>query len=306
MMDRALEDLGWTEEQWNRIYTAVREEAQKVRVAAQVLPVVGPEEASTVAIPRFELTAPNTPGQYGYGPTPFRLGVDSNPTLNLTTISINVFLRGHEVADPALTAALSMFRRAATWVAKIEDLLLFHGRRFGGDNPVLRRELGVPAVYTLSADGRPEEGIFNLLDTIPVLLRLPPGAPPDARVDGHRVFQGVVEAIGSLEAEGYSGPFACVLGAELFQLACTPNRAFVLPRDRILPFLQGPLLRSGAATPNFGAVIALGGNPVEIVAATDINVQFIQTTVEPRCVFRVSERVALRVKEWRAIAILQH
>jgi uncharacterized linocin/CFP29 family protein len=52
-------------------------------------------------------------------------------------------------------------------------------------------------------------------------------------------------------------------------------------------------------------VIALGGNPVELVVATDMSVNYLQATAstETRFVFRVSERVALRIKEPGAIAI---
>src|SRR4051812_47871792 len=102
-MDPALANLGWTDEQWNRICTTVTEEAQKARVAAQVLPVVGPEDASTLAIPRFTLGTQGLQAPQPGSPTE-RLRVDSNPTLNLTTISVNVPLRGHEMADPDLRA----------------------------------------------------------------------------------------------------------------------------------------------------------------------------------------------------------
>jgi uncharacterized linocin/CFP29 family protein len=79
----------------------------------------------------------------------------------------------------------------------------------------------------------------------------------------------------------------------------------VLPRDRILPFLSGPLLRSSAFATNHGAVVALNGNPIELVVASDISVRYLQTTLEPRYVFRVSERVALRVKEADAIVRIE-
>jgi hypothetical protein len=88
-----------------------------------------------------------------------------------------------------------------------------------------------------------------------------------------------------------------------------------MPRDRLLPFLQGPLVRSSAiydfTAPflfpfpiAFGVVVALSANPVELVVASDIQVRFLQATEEPRYIFRVSERVALRIKENTAIATL--
>ena len=48
-------------------------------------------------------------------------------------------------------------------------------------------------------------------------------------------------------------------------------------------------------------VVALGGEPVELVIATDVCVQFLQVTAEPNFVFRVCEKMALRIKEPEAI-----
>ncbi len=78
----------------------------------------------------------------------------------------------------------------------------------------------------------------------------------------------------------------------------------VLPSDRIVPFLTGPLLRSSTVPGPSGVVVGLGGNPVELVVATDITVKFLQLTLEPRYVFRVYERIALRVKQPGAVCRL--
>src|SRR5262245_14585099 len=137
-MHSDLVELGWTEDHWNRLVGAVSEEAQKARVAAQMLPTAGPEDRSTVAVPEFSLgyspfpaaSPVPSPSPAGGDPhesgrtAPARLTVDSNPTLFLTTIAVNVHLRTHEVADGNLTAALGMFRRAANYVARIEDALV--------------------------------------------------------------------------------------------------------------------------------------------------------------------------------------
>jgi uncharacterized linocin/CFP29 family protein len=118
--------------------------------------------------------------------------------------------------------------------------------------------------------------------------------------------RGISEAIGLLEAQGQFGPFAAVLDQRLFLVAVTPSSALVLPQDRILPFLGGgPLLRSSTLdrAPNLrnGVVVALGGEPVELVVATDVCVQFLQVTTDPNFVFRVCEKMALRIKEPEAI-----
>jgi uncharacterized linocin/CFP29 family protein len=297
-MHADLENLGWTEEQWNRIVTTVTEEAQKARVAAQILPVSGPEDASTVAVPNFTLTDLPNPQ-----PPPLkRLRVDSDPTLFLTTIAVNVQLRSHEAADPDLKAALVMFRRAANYIARIEDALVFNGRP-GADTPPASGLTGIPDVFSVTGNG-PVYGIFrpDPRGYMPIYQGIK-SAKGSTR--GQPIVDAIVRAIDSLENKAQLGPYACVLGHELFEDVCNPTANLVLPRDRILPFLQGPLLRSSAVPTNWGALIALSGNPVELVVASDIDVRFLQTTLEPRFAFRVCERVALRIQDTSAIALLR-
>ncbi len=299
-MHSDLLELGWTDEHWNRILGVVTEEAQKARVAAQMLSIVGPEEPQTVAVPNYTLQA-------GWNPTspPLqRLQVDSDPTLHLTTIAVNVPLRTHEVSDPALTAALGMFRRAANYVARLEDLLAFGGRP--APNTIFPVPPFPPAVSTVTGDGVADGLLISYsgfgLQRLYTRWSSPPAAPGEGR--GEQVFNAIIRSINELEAHGQLGPYACSLSNNLFADVCTPAPSLVLPRDRILPFLQGPLLRASALLGGFGVVVALSGSPVELVVASDIGVKFLQATQEPRYVFRVSERVALRIKEHSAIAVL--
>ena len=299
-MDPALEQLGWTEDQWNRICTTVTEEAQRTRVAAQILPVVGPEDPSTVAVPAYTLTYPAiVPAPLPPLPS-LDMEVASDPVLYLTSISALVELRGREAADPSLSAALTMFRRAANIIARAEDALVFNGRTATAINKArgLRAIFGINGLPPIAV---PVAGLLNS----PTVAVLPPA------FTGTDVATAVFQAIGSLDVAGFSGPYACALDQAAFDAVCTPNIALVLPRDRILPFLQGGSLVRASAIPRRvvgvrGAVISLAGNPVELVVATDINVSYLQTTAstEMRYVFRVSERVALRIKEPDAIAII--
>ena len=153
-MHSDLVELGWTEDHWNRITSVVTEEAQKARVAAQGLPLSGPEDGNTVAIPPFDLFPQlNRPA-----PPPLqRLAVNSNPILPITTLAINVQLRSHEVADDTLNAALGMFRRAANYIARLEDALVFNGRM--GPNIAPVGTGSVPPVFTVSGDGA-TPGVF--------------------------------------------------------------------------------------------------------------------------------------------------
>ncbi|HKP63621.1 MAG TPA: family 1 encapsulin nanocompartment shell protein [Polyangiales bacterium] len=300
-MHSDLVELGWTEEHFNRIYATVTEEAQKARVAAQVLSLVGPLDPTAVATPRYALNAVPNPRQVPAVTALNRLEVDSDPTLFLTKIALNVYLHNREAADPSLTAALTVFRRAANYMARIEDALIFNGRPGPGLPPPFGIG-GIPNVYTITGNGTPE-GVIPFV-TPPGRRRFLPILAFPGPALGDRIINAIIRSINLLDAAGQLGPYACVLSPNLFAAVCTPNNNLVLPRDRILPFLQGPLLRSSAVFGNFGVVVALSAAPLELVVGSDTNVLFLQRTEEARLAFQVSERVALRVKESAAIAIL--
>ena len=79
----------------------------------------------------------------------------------------------------------------------------------------------------------------------------------------------------------------------------------MLPQDRIIPFLGGgSLLRSTTLPAGSGVVVALGGAPVELVVAKDMSLQFLQVTMSQIFLFRVREKIALRIKEAKAIVTL--
>jgi uncharacterized linocin/CFP29 family protein len=302
-MHNDLIELGWTHEHWNRIVTAVGDEAQKSRIAAQLLPLAGPTERSTLAVPEFTLGIAANPAAMAEPSRAARarLIVDSNPTLYLTTIAVNVFLRTHEAADPNLDAALGMFRRAANYIARIEDALVFNGRQPDTAPDGLA---GIPPVYSVTGEGRPL-GLVSAqaagASGNRVSQRLQARA---GTLQGDDVITAIIEAIGELDGRGQLGPYACALSKDLFAKICTPNPNLILPRDRILPFLQGPLMRATTLPEGSGVIVALSGSPVELIVGNDIGVRYLQTTLEPRCVFRVSERVALRIREENAIAVL--
>src|SRR5262249_45478086 len=109
-------------------------------------------------------------------------------------------------------------------------------------------------------------------------------------------------AIAGLEGKGHLGPFALVLGSRLFIAAHSPEpNSLVVPADRIKPLLEGPMLRSSTIYKDEGVIVSLAGDPVDLVVASDIAVQFLQITLEPRYVFRVAQRFTLRIKQRHAV-----
>jgi uncharacterized linocin/CFP29 family protein len=236
------------------------------------------------------------------------LGIHDRDTIRLATLQVLVPVRNAQMADPEMASVLSLFRRAANVIARLEDAIVFRG--LAPDNTVAggfappAGVTGLPAVWQITGAER-AEGLWSLAtprEWFPVSAN-----PPDLR--GHAIVRAVSGAIGRLEQQGHFGPFAVVLGQGLFLVAQTPDvGSLVMPQDRIIPFLGGgPLLRSStldALNGYSGVVVALGGAPIELVVASDVNLQFLQLTSEPAFVFRVYEKIALRIKEPRAIAQL--
>jgi uncharacterized linocin/CFP29 family protein len=273
-----------TDDQWNRIRQIVNDEAMRARVAASFLPLYGPLPGDAMTVPADSLTIA------GAGPN-LRIEVDDFTAIRLATVSVNVSVRNHMLADPELAAASIMFRRAANIVARVEDAIIFRGRNLA-NNPPIPRTNTLPQVFVVAG----ADIYLGLIDLAPVNSPLPAGAV------GPAVFTAVAQAINLLEAAAYFKPFACILADDLFGAIYTPIRgSMVLPADSIPPILNGPLLRSSTLDPGTGLVVSLQGNPVEIVVGSEIHVRYLQGTPAGEHLFRVAQRFLLRVKDQTAI-----
>ncbi len=120
-------EIPWTDEQYNRITQTVSAEAQRTRVASKFLPVYEAVPAEDVAVANLGLSVSKE--------TPKRFEVLSTPETLLATLAVKVYVRNHEAADPEMQAALTMFRRAANYIARAEDALMFNGQPDQGEPP---------------------------------------------------------------------------------------------------------------------------------------------------------------------------
>jgi uncharacterized linocin/CFP29 family protein len=274
--------LPWTDDQWYRIRQVVYEEARAARVAGNFLPLFGPLGADAAYVPQETV---NEPGAGNPGDQVPGFTVSDTETLKLSTLQVKVFLRSAQVADPELKSALIAFRRGANVLARLEDEIIFNGQPRPDEGP------NIPGGATNLCEVQGGQSNPGLLDG-------PGGAPGPMGVSatiGEKLVSDVSRAVGALERRFHLGPFACVLDHKYFQAVQTPNGSLVLPQDRILPFLGGgPLVRSSALPDDTGLVIAL-------VVATDISVGFLQVTAEAWSVFRIYEKIVLRIKEPDAI-----
>jgi uncharacterized linocin/CFP29 family protein len=334
----------WSDEQWARVNQVVQEEAKRARVAATFLPLYGPLDADADFVRKQDIFYSQSPamrtaaagdlnrarqdyidamanGAYAAALAAQerfagaqavlghrRLGIDDRDTIRLATLQVLVPVRNAQIADPEMTSMLALFRRAANVIARLEDAIVFRGlspsRAVTGGFAPPAGVIGLPGIWQITG-AREAEGLWSL--TSPrEWFRV---SPRPVALRGHAIVNAVSGAIGLLEQNGHFGPFAVTLGQGLFLVAQTPDvGSLVMPQDRIIPFLGGgPLLRSStldAFREYSGVVVALGGAPVELVVASDMSLQFLQVTNEPTFIFRVYEKIALRIREPRAIAQL--
>jgi uncharacterized linocin/CFP29 family protein len=302
----------WTDEQWALVRQAVQKEASRSRVAATFLPLYGPLAGDADFVKSEKLNYIKTPTSIGSssGPGSETMSVDEQKTIPLTTLQVRVILHGAQMADPRLTSALEMFRRASNVIARLEDAIVFRGQEDKDKGPPDDAISGLKAIWTVRG-GEKSGGLLGDLET-ELAKRAPPVTETDdtkktETVDsGQHLIHQVSEKIGKLEGSGHFGPFAVVLGQTLFAQAQTASAALLLPSDRIIPLLGGgPLLRSSTLPRDQGIVVALGAAPVELVVATDVSVGFLQVTTDPLFVFRVFEKIAVRIKESGAIQHLR-
>src|ERR1700734_3547298 len=121
----------WTDEQWALVRQAVQKEANRSRVAATFLPLYGPLAGDADFVKSEELNYINTPPSIGSSPGAGSetMSVDEQKTIPLTTLQVRVILHGAQMADPKLTSALEMFRRASNVLARLEDAIVFRGQK---------------------------------------------------------------------------------------------------------------------------------------------------------------------------------
>jgi uncharacterized linocin/CFP29 family protein len=284
----------WTDEQWARVNDTIQQEASRARVAASFLPLYGPLPADTDYVSTDRVTDPR-PGLRAPVPTT----IADTTTVPVPTLQVRVHVRGAQMADPELTSALQLFRRAANVLARLEDAIAFRGQPRRDQGPPAA-VAGLPSIWQILG-GNASAGLYDGAGG---------GAAPVRGATltdvGAQLVTSVSAAISTLEDNGHFGPFAVVLGQELFTASTESTVAQVMPQDRIMPFLEGgPLLRSSLLDPLTGVVVALGGAPVELVVATDVSLNFLQVTTDPSFVFRVYEKVVLRIKQPNAIATLE-
>src|SRR6266480_1718314 len=333
-MDDRNAQVGWTEAQWNRVREEILQAWQRVRVAGSFLPIYGPLPSSTQVVPSEVLKSDGS--------------VDDEATVSLIEIALPVKLSRQQIWEEDLSSALLQFRRRATQLGQLEDWFIFNGA-YPSEDEFAPEESGLPhyrpdLAYLNDPDddsqrarisGAPKQidglnrdaqlarmrrrnpGSLGLIEGRRVQQAQPAENRPELNNAG--LMQVVIDAINSLENNGYVAPYVCVFGRKPFQAAFTPiNGSTVLPRDRIEPLIGRELLHaSGIDIPpqgsdliteewqSRGVLLSMADEPIDLALAAEATPEFRQVDLGGKYVFSVFERFALRIKDAKAIVPLQ-
>ena len=226
--------------------------------------------------------------------------VNDYDTLRLASVSVNVYLKNHMLADPELAAATTMFTRAAKIIARVEDSLIFNGKQPGAARLLAPKTCKASLRSAAPTNTRV---LFIMVVHRPVrrcrLTMRTPSTP------GPRYSPQLSRQSAGLNVKATTNPTHCVLATDLFTAIYRPNPELDGSARRRLPaLLDGPLLRASSLRKWAGSGdFACRAIRRRSSCASDISVRYLQGTLDGLHAFRVSERFVLRVKEPTAIVL---
>ena len=252
----------WTDEQWARVNQVIQEEAKRARVAATFLPLYGPLDADADFVRKQEISY-SLQGTIGLPNAPCRAEAHFGSTgAELWRAGASLGRSAYRSTTGTRSASLRLQVIVAVRNAQMADPEA--GERAGVVSPRRKRHRSsrgrscVQRTYVEPAFGRTGaagEGSPVCLDiwqiTGAVEARGIWSQGPARRIDidrpelrmreeGSGLSARYREPSAELEQRGQFGPFAVVLGQQLFLIAQTPDsKSLVLPQDRIIPFLGG-------------------------------------------------------------------
>jgi uncharacterized linocin/CFP29 family protein len=348
-MDDRNAQVGWTEAQWNRVREEVLQAWQRVRVAGSFLPIYGPLPPSTQVVPSEVLKPDGSVDDVATATLleialPVRLSRQQIMEEDLSSALLQFRRRATQLGQledwfifngtypsikltPNGRAALD---RAEAWFPGYRPALAHLN---ASDSSQRARISGTPTpIKGLSQDDQLEgmrqrnPGSLGLIggpevDQLQNAAKARPALQPQP--DNNTLLQAIIiNAINSLEDNGYVAPYVCVFGRKPFQAAFTPiNNSTVLPRDRIEPLIGRELLHASGIDilpyepgryqnlntdewPGRGVLLSMANEPIDLAFAAEATVEFRQVDLGGKYVFSVFERFALRIKDALAIVPL--
>lgn len=266
----------WDPGIWEDIREAMRDVVSRGAVCRQFLPkVIVPPDQTTITKEELQ-----EEGGYAF--------ISQNDTIPIVEIFAEFRLTAQQVErEDTYHEGRGLAVRLAHDMARAEDCLLLGLNK---PDPVEAGRLWPKSVKV--RDGAFEGLLERLVNSVI--------GPPGRRAD--KLVGDVEQALTTLRDHEFYGPYALVLTPVYFADARSPiPGSLVLPIDLIARdaewILRSRLLEDKANEVGAGVVISIGGNSLDLVISDeDYAIMFVQVDPSGRYVFRVSHRLALRIK----------
>jgi uncharacterized linocin/CFP29 family protein len=136
-------------------------------------------------------------------------------------------------------------------------------------------------------------------------IDVPPLDPSRPGEYGENTVTKVAEAYAFLQSKGQYGPYALVLHHVLFGEAHAALKStLIMPADRIRPLMTAGFYGTGTLPEKSGVLLSIGGRVVDVPIPVDGATAFTQVDEEENYRFRVYERFTVRIKDRRALVLL--
>jgi uncharacterized linocin/CFP29 family protein len=291
--------LPWKPDIWERASQAVHEERQRTSVARRFLPIYGPLNSGATTIASDTVVVEG--GQ---------LSVDEVATTSLVELFLQFFLTPAQVErEEELTTFITLATRAANLLSQAEDIVIFQGQSAidgnGGPQHALFAERIVRA-----RSGPAGRGLVNAASGDPVTVPAldPNQTPPHWGENTAAAFFDAYARLQSGQGSGLAeyGPYAGVLSTAPYADAHAPLATTLsTPSALIKPLVEEGFYGTGTLPASRGLLLSLGGDTMDLVVGVDATIAFLQEDAAGNYVFRLYERIALRIKSDSAIVGLE-
>jgi uncharacterized linocin/CFP29 family protein len=290
-----MNEVNWDQAVWQEINDAVMKEMAKVRIAQKVFPTMA-----------FDTNPTEVPNDVINFQDPDGFSIQEGRTKPYVEIYQEFPLTSTQVSkEPQMKTCMTLARMAAKAIALAEDRIIFHGnegplpgnviadQRQSTENGLLGE------AYSADADNNDPN---RLSETIQV-PRL--DNPQTGAVWGENVFSAVAAGIALLTSKAQAPNYALFLPTQVYSDTFVPPSAasLVTTAERIKPLVEGGFYGTGTLPPEFGLLVALGGDPTSLYLGREATTEFLRKDGS-RYFFRVVERIQFVARDPRALVLL--
>jgi hypothetical protein len=303
-MNLGRDKLDWSTETWKNIDKAVHDEAQRVRIAMQYIPIcMTTSDALSIPADTIE-TVDKLP-----------LAVDEGRTISIFEILTGFSMTKQQVSkESEVKTAITLATRATNILMQGEDILMFRGDdalETGGEPDPLfasgrilhrNRSFGPGLLGAVAAIPDPPGPSSQTIEVDAITYD---AKDPSLNTYGEKTFGAVSAAYSRLQSKGHYGPYALALHSDIYADTFAPLKStLIMPADRIKPLVTAGFHGTGTLPPFTGVLVSLGGNTMDLVVGMDAITAFLQEDTEWLYQFRVFERFTLRLKDVTGVITL--